>query len=103
MANGGLDLSTKQIGQVGPNERQVASRAFPGSRCCYLPPPCSSRGHWTVTIGLTVLPGANVSSRLDQGYGRGGTPTFTSVFEPVARVTLYLMDENGLGTCFGAA
>ena len=36
----------------------------------------------------------------DQGYGRGGTPVFTSVFEPLARVALYLMDENGLGTCF---
>ena len=35
-----------------------------------------------------------------QGYGRGGTPVFTGVFEPVARVTLYLTDENGLGTCF---
>ena len=38
----------------------------------------------------------------DQGYGRGVTPVFTRVFEPVARVTLYLTDENGLGTCFGA-
>ena len=33
----------------------------------------------------------------DQGYGRGGTPIFTGVFEPLARVTLYLTDENGLG------
>ena len=40
---------------------------------------------------------------LDQGYGRAGTPVFTGVFEPVARVTPYLTDENGLGTCFGAA
>ena len=39
----------------------------------------------------------------DQGYGRGGTPVFTGVFEPLARVTLYLTDENGLGSCFGAA
>ena len=39
----------------------------------------------------------------DQGYGRGGTPIFTGVFEPLARVTLYLTDENGLGTCFCAA
>ena len=39
----------------------------------------------------------------DQGYGRGGTPVFTGVFKPVARVTLYLTDEDGLGTCFGAA
>ena len=39
----------------------------------------------------------------DQGYGRGGTPVFTGVFEPLARVTLYLTDEDGLGTCFGAA
>ena len=39
----------------------------------------------------------------DQGYGRGGTPIFSGVFEPLARVTLYLTDENGLGSCFGAA
>ena len=38
----------------------------------------------------------------DQGYGRGGTPGFTGLFEPLARVTLYLKDENGLGSCFGA-
>ena len=38
-----------------------------------------------------------------QGYGRGGTPVFTGVFEPLARVTLYPTDEDGLGTCFGAA
>ena len=34
---------------------------------------------------------------------KGGTPVFTGVFESVARVTPYLTDENGLGTCFGAA
>ena len=28
-------------------------------------------------------------STYDQGYGRGGTPVFTGVFEPLARVTLY--------------
>ena len=39
----------------------------------------------------------------DQGYGGGGPPVFTGVFEPLARVTLYLADENGLGSCFGAA
>ena len=39
----------------------------------------------------------------DRGYGRGDTPVFTGAFEPVARVTLYLTDENGLGTCFGSA
>ena len=33
----------------------------------------------------------------------GGTPIFTGVFEPLARVTLYLTDENGLGSCFEAA
>ena len=38
-----------------------------------------------------------------QGYGRGRTPVFTGVFEPLARVTLYLTDENGLDSCFGAA
>ena len=39
----------------------------------------------------------------DQGYGTGGTPIFTGVFEPLARVALYLTDEDGLGTWFGAA
>ena len=39
----------------------------------------------------------------DQGYGRGGTPFFTGVFEPLARVALYPTDEDGLGTWFGAA
>ena len=38
--------------------------------------------------------------QLDQGYGRGGTPDLPGVFEPVARVTLYLTDGNGLGSCF---
>ena len=35
----------------------------------------------------------------------GVPPFFTGVFEPVARVTLCLTDENGLdlGTCFEAA
>ena len=33
----------------------------------------------------------------------GRTPIFTGVFEPVARVVLYPTDEDGLGTCFGAA
>ena len=40
---------------------------------------------------------------LDQGYGRGGTPIFTGVFEPLARVALYPTDEDGLGTWFGEA
>ena len=43
------------------------------------------------------------TSGSDQAYGRGGTPVFTCVFEPLARVTPYLTDENGLGSCFGAA
>ena len=42
-------------------------------------------------------------SRTDQGYGRGGTPVFSGVFEPVARVALFPTDENGLGSCFIAA
>ena len=41
--------------------------------------------------------------RGDQGYGRGGTPIFTGVFEPLARVALYPTDEDGLGICFSAA
>ena len=39
----------------------------------------------------------------DQGYGRGGTPIFTDVFELLARVALYPTDEDDLGTSFGAA
>ena len=39
----------------------------------------------------------------DQGYGRGGTPIFNGVFEPLARVALYPTDEDGLGTWFAAA
>ena len=38
-----------------------------------------------------------------QGYGRGGTPFFTGVFETLARVALYPTDDDGLGTWFGAA
>ena len=40
---------------------------------------------------------------VDQGYGRGGTPIFTDVFQPLARVALYPTDKVGLGTCFIAA
>ena len=40
---------------------------------------------------------------MDQGYGRRGTAIFTGVFEPLARVALYPTEEDGLGTCFGAA
>ena len=39
----------------------------------------------------------------DQGYGTGGTPVFTDVFEDLARVALYPTDADGLGTCFDAA
>ena len=31
--------------------------------------------------------------RLDHGYGKGVTPVFIGVFEPLARVTLYLTNE----------
>ena len=34
----------------------------------------------------------------DHGYGRGGTPIFSGVLEPLARVALYPTDEDGLGT-----
>ena len=44
-----------------------------------------------------------VVSSLDQGCGRGGTPIFTGVFEPLARVAMYPTDEDGLGTWFAAA
>ena len=39
----------------------------------------------------------------NQGYGRGGTPIFTGVFEPLARVALCPTGEDGLGTWFAAA
>ena len=44
-----------------------------------------------------------VLSVLDRGYGWGGAPIFTGVFEPLARVALYPTDKDGSGTCFGAA
>ena len=50
--------------------------------------------------GVTSVPCNRVSVILYQGYGTGG---HLVVFEPVVRVTLYLTDENGVGTCFGAA
>ena len=52
--------------------------------------------HWRTEH--PVVPGTG-----DQGCGRGGTPIFTGVFEPFARVALYPTDEDGLGICFGAA
>ena len=33
----------------------------------------------------------------------GGVPRFSGVFEPVARVALFLTGEIGLGSCFIAA
>ena len=39
----------------------------------------------------------------DEGYGRRGTPIFTGVFGPLARVALYPTDKDGLGTWFAAA
>ena len=51
------------------------------------------------TSGVTV----HCAGSVDQGYGRGGTPIFTDVFEPLARVVLYSTDEDGLGTWFAAA
>ena len=56
-----------------------------------------------VTIGYHNYLLVVQSTTQDQGYGRGGTPVFTGVFEPVARVTLYFSNENGLDSCFGAA
>ena len=42
-------------------------------------------------------------ARTSSCYSRGGTPIFTGVFEPLARVALYPTDEDGLGTRFAAA
>ena len=61
------------------------------------------------TIAIpTILGSECLSSRAfgilkGEGYGRGGTPIFTDVFDPLARVAPYPTDEDGLGTCFGAA
>ena len=67
-------------------------------------PPCSSL---CTAVGPLPWPmfsrNLDFASIFDQAYGRGGTPVFTCVFEPLARVTLYLTDENGLDSCFGAA
>ena len=62
-------------------------------------------GVQSTTAGIYVKP-HNVRplhDRKDQGYGRGGTPIFTDMFEPLARVALYPTNEDGLGTRFGAA
>ena len=59
----------------------------------------------TTTLGLRspVIQKPRFRQKVDRGYGRGGTPIFTGVFEPLARVALYPTDEDGLGTSFGAA
>lgn len=38
-----------------------------------------------------------VEGHVDHDCGMGGTPFFITVFEPLARVTLYLTDQNTLG------
>ena len=69
----------------------------------------NSHGHGVhSTTSLTPVPttkqlAATNYHGWDQGYGTGGTPVFTGEFEQVARVTMYLMDDNGLDSCFGAA
>ena len=68
----------------------------------------SEVAHSKIEIHLTNTPSevtwaCDVTTIQDQGYGRGGTPIFTGVFEPVARVALYPTDEDGLETCFDAA
>ena len=66
-----------------------------------------SRVDLVTCSGRLGLNGNTKSGRLlitwDQGYGRGVTALFAGVFEPLARVSLYPTDEDGLGTCFGAA
>ena len=54
-------------------------------------------------VGGTTWDSWRYNGSLDQGYGREGTPIFTGVFEPLARVALNPTDKNGLGTCFSAA
>ena len=39
----------------------------------------------------------------DLGYDRGGTPSITAGFEPLARVTLFLSYESILGDLIGTA
>ena len=55
------------------------------------------------TVGNTHGGGTLSLKRADQGYGRGGTPIFTGVFELLVRVALYPTDEDGLVTWFAAA
>ena len=55
-----------------------------------------------ISVRETVAP-YKWQQKGDQGYGRGGTPIFTGVFEPLARVALYPTNEDGLGTWFAAA
>ena len=58
-----------------------------------------SRGQKETLPGRTMILGISgfiyLALVYDQGYGRGGTPIFTGVFEPLARVALYPTDEDG--------
>ena len=58
---------------------------------------CKKWSNPSILAGGQVLRRAVVAVG-DQGYGRGGTPIFTGVFEPLARVALYPTDKDGLGT-----
>ena len=75
-------------------------------RCCLLSDVFMFLLHALRTRGALTCCGVCIkmlSTWADKGNGRGGTPIFTDVFEPVARVALYPTDEDGLGTCFIAA
>ena len=80
--------------------KQVAQKIFSSDEVQHLSRSSASGENPEVEEGVHPPPS---SVALDQGYGRGGTPIFTDVFEPLARVALYPTDEDGLGTCFGAA
>ena len=76
---------------------------FGGAKIVFFHPRLrSNQGGLRYFTGHVGMP-AELRDNADQGYGRGVTPIFTGVFEPLARVALYLTDEDGLGTWFAAA
>ena len=92
-----VDLTTARVAVPKSSIRRAARASTTSS-----PTGISSYLH---VVSKYLTPNAHNTSLImgDQGYGRGGTPIFTVVFEPLARVAVYVTDEIGLGTCFGAA
>ena len=109
-ATSGANGANESERSDGPNKRSVRSdgwmermeRVAPPFRCVLSSSSCRRAGGgvtmWNLCLRQTLRAPANIFPFFDQGYGRGGTPVFTGVFEPLARVTLYLTDGNDLGS-----